>query len=126
MSDCGCIYVGLDCGGPEVSRSSMIKARKEHICTECRRKIQPGETYENVWGVWRGDQETFKTCSDCLSVRRGFFCEGWSYGQVWEDVSNHIQELKGNIASDCLKKLTKPARDRVCDMIEGVWEDDLS
>lgn len=57
------------CGdGPEVFRVSRPKARKAHVCCECRGTILAGETYRNVWGVWDGEQDTARTCLDCLGL----------------------------------------------------------
>ena len=118
---CSCVYVdGYEL--PEFSDSRIYKAKKDHVCTECYRKILPGEKYERVFGKWDGAVETYKTCSDCLSVRDVFFCGSWGYTSIWEDLYSHIAE--GSIDSDCLVALTPRAREKVCEMIEESWEED--
>jgi hypothetical protein len=62
---CGCDYAEQ----PSVHRSKMTVARKVHRCTECGANIQPGETYERVFGVWDGRADTYKTCALCLDLR---------------------------------------------------------
>ncbi len=78
---CGCVYVD----GGRVSdfvTDRHVVARKVHRCDECCRSINPGERYEYVFGVWDGDQSTYKTCADCESVRTYFFCDQYNYGEV--------------------------------------------
>lgn len=123
MSDCSCIWVDSGDDMPEIHSEYDYTAKKQHKCSECGRIIMPGEKYEYVFGVWDGIPSIYKTCRDCQSVRNAFFCEGWLYSMIWDNVWEHLREINGNLESDCLLSLTKPSRDRVCDMIEKTWED---
>lgn len=124
MEDCSCVYSCCDDGPrPEFLDVLMRTAAKVHKCTECGRDIVPGEKYENVKGKWDGFFDTFKTCVDCLSVRDAFFCDGYAYGGIWEELWVHFDYIGYEVSSDCLAKLTKPPRDRICDAIEEGWED---
>jgi len=60
MSACSC-----DFEPPEFADSRYLTARKEHACSECRRKIAPGERYRLINGKWDGDFLTYKRCSHC-------------------------------------------------------------
>lgn len=40
-------------------------ARKDHRCSECRRRIRAGEKYKYVSGIWDGYPSSYKTCSRC-------------------------------------------------------------
>ena len=40
-------------------------ARKDHMCCECGRVIEPGEIYKRVDGKWGGMFGTYATCADC-------------------------------------------------------------
>ena len=121
MNDCSCVYVdGYD--SPELYNSKIRKAKKRHRCCECGRVIKIEEKYEVVEAKYSDVFETFKTCEDCLTVRASFFCSGAVHCCMWEDLREHLQAIDGEISSDCLIPLTKRARDRVCDMIEKVWE----
>lgn len=71
--------------------------------------------------VWVDNEE----CSDCLSLRDSFFCNGWSYGSLWEDFYEHICDIDGKISSDCLENLTNEARDKVINAIDECWEEDF-
>lgn len=122
MENCGCIYIS-NLEYPTFYREIIRKAKKPHKCIECRKTISPGETYYYTTGKWDGNIEVYKTCFDCQSVKNAFFCESYFFGTIWDDVQEHIDEMEGNISSDCLLKLTKGARDKVCDLIEEVWQD---
>lgn len=71
----------------------MVKARKDHKCTECRKPIKAGEKYEYVFGVW-DEVETFKTCCRCVAVREYVeahvpcFC--WAYGAMLSEARDAI------------------------------------
>ena len=54
-------------------RSRTPKARFPHRCNECKRIISPGETYLVEVIKFDGTVETWKTCSDCKSIRDNFF-----------------------------------------------------
>jgi len=59
---------------------------------------------------------------DCHSVTEHLFCS-WYWGQVWEMLNERIQET-GEISWGKIAKLTQAAREKVCDMIEKIWEDE--
>lgn len=56
--------------GPQVYSESQPKARTEHRCCECRGRIYPGERYSLFRGCWDGRWSTFKTCEDCVALRK--------------------------------------------------------
>lgn len=119
---CSCVSIDVGMAEmPEFFRRSRPTARTMHMCTECHRVIQKGEMYELCVGKWGGDFLTFKTCTDCLSIRNSFFCGVWGYGQLISDLQNHVGELAGEVDESCLVGLTDRARDIVCEMIEGSW-----
>lgn len=118
---CSCVYVGDTGEGYDFSRSKIVTAKKDHKCCECRQPIATGSKYEYVFGVWYGDPDTHKTCLDCLSVRNIFFCDGWWYEQLWDQLKEHIDGAKGDISESCISALTPLAREKVCALIESVW-----
>lgn len=121
MSDCSCVLVDID-GYAELIDEKIVTARKTHKCGECCREIAKGEKYEKVTQIWEGKIETQKTCLDCVSIRNAFFCNGWLWGNILEDLWDHLVDMRGEIASSCIIGLTKGARDKICDMIQEVWE----
>ncbi len=119
MGDCSCVLVDVD-DGPSAFQAADPKARKEHKCCECGRVILPGETYRRESGIWDGDPRRYKTCSECLSIRRVFLCGGWMYGEVLEALKESFREA-GTVSSDMLADLTPAARDKVFAMLDEVW-----
>lgn len=123
MSNCSCIYVDVDGGDvAEFHTSKIVKARKPHICNECGEDILQNDEYERVTAKW-DNVETIKTCRNCLSIRNEFFCYGYLYGQLWGDLYCHIQDVGGNVSSECLMRLTNRAREKTLEMIESVWKE---
>lgn len=120
MSDCGCIYVDVD-EEAALYRSKMQRARKVHRCDECRRPIVRGEEYEHTTICFEGCWNRHKTCVDCVSIRKAFFCHGWEFNRIWEYLNEHIQATDGQISSDCLLALTPSAREDVLDRIDAYW-----
>lgn len=123
MSDCSCIYVEVD-ELPIVSTTAIHKARKEHTCCECNRTIVCGEEYEMCKMLHDGTWRNYKTCGDCVSVRKSFFCHGWYIGVIWDHIEEHISEIDGQLSSECFENLTKSARDKLCDLVEEYWEEE--
>jgi hypothetical protein len=80
------------CDGEALSLSSSTpRARKEHVCNECRRVVQPGELYERIVMLYEGDFQTAKTCTACVEARKWLEeqCGGFIYGQVLEELEEH-------------------------------------
>jgi len=126
QNECACVYVG-GYDGPETYWAKTRRARKPNVCGECGRQIQPGEDYEHYQACYEGDWYSHATCLDCLSIRNSFFCDGWLFETVLDNLRDHIEALNGQIASECLAPLTPRALARVCEMIEAAWahlEDD--
>lgn len=49
------------------SSVSMVKARKEHRCSECEEPIKVGELHEKFVGGASGEFFSFRTCTFCAS-----------------------------------------------------------
>ncbi len=122
--DCACdVYVESDCG-PSFYSDFNYTARKTHKCCECRREILPGEKYNYCSGMWDGDFHVYKTCPDCVSIRNEFFKNGWTFGDIIYDLSEHLHEVGGDISEDCVAGLTPKARERVADIIQDIFGDE--
>ena len=64
MSSC-CNYED----GPDVFNEVLKKARKSHVCCECRSIINIGDEYQNITGLWDGHWSEYKTCEKCADLR---------------------------------------------------------
>ena len=122
--DCSCsINVCYDGDGSEFSRNEIRTAKKEHKCCECKRTIIPGEKYEYTVGKWGGLIGVYKTCNDCLSVRKELFPYDFIFSEMWyyikEDINNGTE-----FNSSCLANLTTNARNKICDLMEEYWDEE--
>ena len=120
--ECACIDVDvdLDCT-VEILSDKTVTAKKEHECCECKRAIKPGETYKNECLKFEGKLERWKTCLDCLSVRRVIFCSFY-FGCLWDDLEDELHQSNGQISESCISALTPKAREQVCKIIENTWD----
>lgn len=117
---CSCsISTEIDCL-PDLYEEKKVVARKDHVCCECRKTIKRGQPYERIKGLWEGKFETYKTCIDCLSVRKAFF-ESYIFGELYDSLYEEIADADGELSQTCISKLTPVARGKVCDMINDWW-----
>lgn len=61
--------MSFEAEGPSCCTTVNPSARKQHLCCECRGRIEKGEVYEKVTGIWDGSAYTFKTCRECVILR---------------------------------------------------------
>ena len=122
--DCACtVEMDID-GRVTLLEGKFVKARKEHICSECRYVVPKGEEYFKETWVSYGKIEHHKTCEHCYSIRQVFFSSGWFYSQLLENIEEFIANCYGGVSVSCLLQLTPKARGMVCDMIENYWGED--
>ena len=55
---------------PTLYRETRRRARKTHMCVECRTDIRPGETYMEASGLWDGEFDTIRWCLCCNALKR--------------------------------------------------------
>lgn len=121
--ECSCTVDNDIAERAELISITTPKARKEHICTECKRTIAKTEEYRREFTKFDNETYISKTCEDCLSVREVFFSSGWYYGGIWEQIQDFINDVDGDLSVTCLLELTKPARDKILDLIEERWNE---
>lgn len=82
----------IDYDPPSLYVRTTRKARKQHKCSECRRSIEPGETYQHVAGVWDGGMSTYKTCQHCVAGQNLLIdkCGGFLHEGIEEDLVEHL------------------------------------
>lgn len=122
MNDCSCVYV-MDYDPPQLYNEKLAKAKEEHSCCECGKKIQPEDQYVYISGKWEGRFNVFKMCVVCKEIIDAFFCDGFLFEVVLDNLWEHIADMQGHIDSSCLASLSSEAREVVCDMIERYWEE---
>lgn len=101
------------------------KARKGHKCSECGRIIQKGESYKYETFAWDGSVSTSKTCADCMSIRKEFFCT-YNFGELLFELWERINEegCGEEFLTSQVQKLTPAARETLFEMIEQCWGDE--
>ena len=115
---CSCITVDYDDGPEFYSEYNVKKARKDHHCCECRGTIKKGDSYEVIAGMWEGDFQIYKTCLDCQSIRKEFFCGGaFVFGEILNDLKESLY-YAWDVDLCCLNGLTPGARDRVMGILD--------
>lgn len=85
------------------------RARKAHKCVECRRVIEPGETYRIAEGLFDRTWYTHKTCAHCDAASRWLeaACGGWLYTLRQQDLGDHVVGHEKEIRSAPLTRLLR-------------------
>ncbi len=128
MDRCSCVIVPNDSFDyPEIYRRHDRKARKVHKCCECGREIRPGEKYNYAWGVWIKSIE-YHRCADCQSIADAYFCDTAPFAGLEEEIFNTFvysgEDINLLLKDDCVKNLTKAAKERIFEIVEKQWEKD--
>jgi len=130
LISCDCSRDDYD--APRISRTSWVRARKQHTCGECHRTIARGESYElnrGYWDAW----ETHKTCLGCTRIREHFCSSGWVYGSVAGQIMdcvgfNYAADDEDDEDDDCGEPCRYGERCEVCEpywqrmIAEGFWD----
>jgi hypothetical protein len=125
MSSCGCIISEPDWVAYDYEETEQV-ATVDLLCSECGATIKPKDQY--ILAKYTDEDEELysrEICIDCHSVIDEFFCDGYTFGQVWEDMWEHTCGTGGTISSSCLLSLTPKARKKVIGLIDELWEDDF-
>ncbi len=75
----------------DIYRDEFPRAKKAHVCCECREAILPGQKYQKSTMLFDGSWQTFKTCMACYHIRLRY-CPNGSY---FEQLREHISECLG-------------------------------
>ena len=119
--DCSCVAVDIGIDYCPFSTRVHYTARKKHKCNECGRNIIKGESYERIT-LFYPEIMTQKTCEDCLSIRETFFCDGFYFDSIIDDMRQHVEDCNAEMPWAKLSKLTPAARAKVCEFVEDYWE----
>ena len=91
------------------------RAAKPHWCGECCEAISKGDRYESASGKWGDRVSTQKTCLSCVEIRTHFSCDGWIYGQIWEDIQNNFFPSM-TAGGPCMEGLSPAAKGRLFEL----------
>ena len=78
-----------DLDSPAIFEQVARKASKQHKCCECKRLIEPAETYIVTSGLWEGKWSHYKHCSECELLANKFMKETeccYSLGSLYSEL----------------------------------------
>ena len=104
MSECGVCIGGEDYDGVcEFQDFSHPRARKEYLCGECHKTIQPGDKYQKFVGKFDGDFFCEKTCEVCAEIRDCLSCgTSPAFGEMWGEIRDYVFP---SMTTSCFDKL---------------------
>lgn len=83
---CDCSICNYDYEGFDYVNIVIRKARREHVCCECKEIIKVGSNYQYVHGVYDAHWYTYKTCQRCVTIRDDYCSSGFVYGWLYEQI----------------------------------------
>lgn len=74
-----------------VYRTQDRRARRDHRCEECDRRIATGERYHHAVGLLDGDWYTMRCCAHCRAAAEWLVvvCGGYIHSAVLEELREH-------------------------------------
>jgi len=106
MNDCACLYGGFESDECQFENVTTRRARKDHICIECGETISKGQHYEIYTTKFDGEVKSVKTCAICKEIRSALYCDGFFFGQMWDDIRG---QLFPRFTLACVEKLSTVA-----------------
>ena len=101
------------------------RARKEHVCVECREPIRKGELHKYVSSLFDGHWSTHRTCLLCDEIGDHFSCgRGRITETLWEDLrDNFFPDMAAG--GPCMQGLSPAAKAKLIDArMEWYFEQD--
>lgn len=122
MSNCSRFIIPESYEDITIYKDLQYVAKKTHVCCECNKTIIPGEKYRYTWGVRNKKSQVYKRCIDCQSIADAYFCDTVSFTRLNKELMNVLVYLGKDkdllLNEDCIKDLTKTAKERIFEMIE--------
>lgn len=89
------------------------RARKEHVCCECRETIARGETYQHVSMLYDGRWDRYVTCLLCVEIGDHFSCgRGRIVETLWSDLEeNFYRDM--SMGGPCMAGLSPAAKTKL-------------
>jgi len=113
---------------PAIYSAEKVKARKAHVCDDCLGKIQAGEVYKNIAGLWDGSWSNFKECQDCSVVRCDLgklfddACDCIPHGSLMESILEACHDYEEAVMQPILSAFNAASKTRGGRSIKGPWE----
>lgn len=101
--------------GPSFYQLTIATAGKRHCCNECGEAINVGTKHEKVVGKWDGRFDMYRTCPSCVEIRNHFACDGWIFGELWNDLEeNFFPDMAAG--GPCMEGLSPEAKGRLFEL----------
>lgn len=110
------------------------RARKEHVCCECRDPITVGTLHEHVSMFYDGSWSSYRQCLVCSEIGDHFSCgRGRIVETLWDDLENNFfPDMR--MGGPCMDGLSPAAKMKLVDrrmrwyfdqdeIDDGEWED---
>lgn len=92
MNYCDDIEMAVAC------KETNRRARKPHVCGDCRGAIARGETYIDISGIWSDGPASYKRCSDCQHIRcelnRSGLLDGGCGGIAFDGLADELFQIE--------------------------------
>ena len=84
---CACNHCDLGENTPRMQRCKIRRARKEHICCECKDTINSGCHYEYYSLLYDEGWGHHITCMACVALRSDMYGPNgcWYFGELFDD-----------------------------------------
>lgn len=93
-----------DCVDPvEFFTKTTPKARKEHVCAECKEPIQKGERYTRIAYKFEGTMDCDRLCASCAEAKAEFEYHIFG-GDFWREMREQWEN--GANVQGCINRLT--------------------
>lgn len=105
---CGVCLSGYDCDELDIDTyyERIVTANRAYRCFDCDATIHVGEKHEQCGGQYDGAYKNWRFCLICSEISHAFYCDGRSFGTLWEDIEEH---LFPELTTGCLAKLKTAA-----------------
>jgi hypothetical protein len=91
------------------------RARKEHVCDECREPITRGELHKYITSLFDGHWDTYRMCLLCDEIGDHFSCgRGRIMQTLWSDLEeNFFPDMSAG--GPCMQGLSPAAKQKLID-----------
>lgn len=106
-----------------VYNTDKRRARKEHVCVECRDPIKRGELHEYITMLFDGSWSSYRMCLLCTEIGDHFSCgNGRILETLWSDLEeNFFRDMA--MGGPCMQGLSPAAKLKLVERRMGWYFD---
>ena len=118
---CTCIDMDIDVFSDMIDEK-ITQANENFICCECKKQIKKRENFKSEILSFENKISEYKICLACINIRDVFVCGSWIYGLILDEIYDCLLSADGDISENKIASLIPEAREKICEIIENVWE----